>query len=158
MAMNSATDKAWTYRRIMDDLMAQQQMNKMMEMGMSEPGTPESPETPSKMVLFDFNSPDDAASWNVVLDGVMGGLSTGNVSTKNGKMMFYGTTSLANNGGFSSVRTGIMPGSLTGFNTLRLRVKGDGRTYILSTKGGAGNHSYWTRFKTTRGEWTTVDV
>ena len=50
----------------------------------------------------------DRLEWRIVNDGVMGGLSKGNISfTDGGTMVFKGNLSLENNGGFSSVRTGV---------------------------------------------------
>jgi transforming growth factor-beta-induced protein len=48
----------------------------------------------------------DKSQWNVVLDGVMGGKSSGSVDVKDGKMVFAGSISL-DGGGFSSVRKAI---------------------------------------------------
>ena len=67
--------------------------------------------------------------WQTVLDGVMGGLSTGRIEAGNGgTMKFSGELSLENNGGFSQVRTSVPEGLLAGARGLLLRVKGDGRT------------------------------
>jgi hypothetical protein len=95
-----------------------------------------------------------------VLDGVMGGLSTGRIGQAEGAMIFEGVTSLENNGGFSSIRCGVADGAFAGADTIQLRVKGDGRTYIFGarTSSGMGGDSFWTRFATVDGEWQTVDV
>ena len=68
--------------------------------------------------------------WRVVDDGVMGGLSQGKREIgKDGILRFFGTLSLENNGGFSSLRTGTVKLDLSGAEGVMLRVKGDGRTY-----------------------------
>jgi len=151
MAMDSMTSKAWAYRKLMDGVMHGQHHHHHHQ------GSSKKDSKSEKVTLFDFESPQDARSWEVVLDGVMGGKSTGEISSRAGKMVFQGATSLANNGGFSMIRTNLAPGSLDGFNTLRMRVRGDGRTYILGAKGPQ-NFSYWSRFPTKKGEWTVVDV
>jgi hypothetical protein len=87
-------------------------------------------------VLIDFAAPEPAR-WLVVNDGVMGGLSeSGMTVTADGAGRFAGELSLANNGGFASVRTVIGEGALAGAAGLRLRVRGDGRTYRLRLREG----------------------
>ncbi len=46
-------------------------------------------------------------------------------------MEFFGTLSLANNGGFASVRTKPKKLDLANGDTLVARVRGDGREYML---------------------------
>lgn len=56
--------------------------------------------------LFDFTEADAAKQWQTVNDGVMGGFSEGKFKITDAKTMeFFGTLSLANSGGFASVRT-----------------------------------------------------
>lgn len=87
-------------------------------------------------VLIDFAAPEPAR-WLVVNDGVMGGLSeSGMTVTDEGAGRFAGELSLANNGGFASVRTVVPEGALAGAEGLRLRVRGDGRTYRLRLREG----------------------
>ena len=92
-------------------------------------------------------------SWQIVNDGVMGGLSKGNVEqTTENIMYFWGTLSLDNNGGFSTVRSGRVDFDLSNDLGLLLRVKGDGRTYearLDSTATFRGNPlSFYGKFKT----------
>ena len=66
-------------------------------------------------------------SWQIVNDGVMGGLSKGNVEhTSDNIMHFWGTLSLDNNGGFSTVRSRGVNFDLSNDLGLLMRVKGDG--------------------------------
>ncbi len=61
--------------------------------------------TMQQLILFDFNKDADIRNWNVVDDGVMGGLSAGRFRVNDaGNGEFSGTVSLENNGGFSSLR------------------------------------------------------
>jgi uncharacterized surface protein with fasciclin (FAS1) repeats len=100
--------------------------------------------------------------WQTVLDGVMGGLSTGRIEPgAGGTMRFSGELSLENNGGFSQVRTSVPEGSFAGARGLVLRVKGDGRTYQFDLRSSqlrlmAGG--YQRRFETVAGEWTEIEL
>jgi len=142
-AIPEPSDRAWAYRRLIDRILAGETL-----------GAVELEET---RLLFDFTTSEQVERWRVVLDGVMGGLSSGTVDRAGDRLVFTGETSLRNNGGFSSIRAPIPAGSLAGYNALRIEVQGDGRTYILgaSSRTGRGD-SYWTRFETTPGETTTV--
>lgn len=81
----------------------------------------------TQIALFDFAGTDAVREWQAVNDGVMGGASEGTFEITDGKtLVFFGTLSLENNGGFASVRTkarklGLQPG-----DALRVRVRGTG--------------------------------
>jgi uncharacterized surface protein with fasciclin (FAS1) repeats len=100
--------------------------------------------------------------WQTVLDGVMGGLSTGRIAAgEGGTLRFTGELSLENNGGFSQIRTAVPEGAFTGATGLTLRVKGDGRTYqcdIRSSRLRLMAGGYQRTFKTTAGEWIEVEI
>jgi monofunctional biosynthetic peptidoglycan transglycosylase len=144
-AIADPSERAWAYRGLIDRLMAGEPIPEV--------------DLADSMTLFDFSDPEAIEPWRVVLDGVMGGLSTGEVDVENDRLVFSGETSLRNNGGFSSIRARVPAGSLAGYRALRVQVEGDGRTYILgaSSRTGRGD-SYWHRFETTAGETITVTV
>ena len=83
--------------------------------------------------LFDFTGTEAAQQWQAVNDGVMGGVSDGRfrITPKN-TLEFYGTLSLENNGGFTSVRTKPADLDIKAGDELVIRVKGDGREYVLN--------------------------
>ncbi len=139
------SERAWAYRELIDRILSNEPITAL--------------ELAESLSLFEFSDPDDIEPWRVVLDGVMGGLSTGNVQLEDDRLIFSGETSLRNNGGFSSIRARIPAGSLAGYNALRIQVVGDGRSYILgaSSRTGRGD-SYWHRFETTAGESLTITV
>lgn len=102
-------------------------------------------------------------NWRIVDDGVMGGLSQGRREiAKNGILRFFGTLSLENNGGFSSLQTGNLKLDLNTADGVILRVKGDGRTYQLRFSTDARYRgrelSFQAGFPTTKGEWHEVKV
>ena len=141
------SSRAWAYREIIDSILASPMQR------MSAKGNVDNP-------IFEFDNSNDKKDWRVVVDGVMGGLSTGNVSIRNGSMIFAGATSLKNNGGFSSIRASMDPNDMDVFDAIQLRVRGDGRTWIFGTRGSnsMGASSYWTSFKTEKNEWLNVTI
>lgn len=100
------------------------------------------------------------AGWRTVLDGVMGGRSTGRVTQPEaGILRFSGALSLENNGGFSQTQTAVPEGSFKDAPGIEARVRGDGRTYQFDVRCSdvrmmAG--SFQTEFETLAGEWVTV--
>ncbi|MGE4071621.1 MAG: CIA30 family protein [Lysobacterales bacterium] len=116
--------------------------------------------TPAQ-TLMDF-SDSDQTRWYAVNDGVMGGLSQGAPVRQDGQLRFSGVLSLANNGGFSSVRTSGRSFDLSGIEALRLRVKGDGRSYQLRLATDARFRgspvSYGATFATEADRWIEVRI
>ena len=112
--------------------------------------------------LMSFDVPSGEPRWVAVNDGVMGGLSRGGPRLADGRLHFEGTLSLANNGGFSSVRTAARRFDLAGKTALVLHVMGDGRRYQLRLATDArfrgGAVSYGAEFTTTAGQWTRVRI
>lgn len=114
--------------------------------------------------MFSLNSSSDVSRWQIVNDGVMGGRSSSQASmvrTSSGTqaMRFAGNLSLANNGGFASVRS--RPKASLGLNaddTIVIRVRGDGRRYTfnLYTPDRRTAFSYQLEFVTAAGEWSEV--
>ncbi len=111
--------------------------------------------------LFDFTGADSAKEWQTVNDGVMGGVSEGKFKITDTKTMeFLGTLSLANNGGFASVRTKAKRLGLEKGDTLVAKVKGDGREYHmnLSVPTFQIAYNYRAVFQTKKDEWIEVKL
>ncbi len=109
--------------------------------------------------LFTFNSPSMVDQWRTVNDGVMGGRSDGRFKINSFRNLeFYGTLSLANNGGFASVRSGRAPLNLKKGDSILLRLRGDGRTYNFNLYSTSRNRETTFRksFKTVAGKWIDV--
>ena len=111
---------------------------------------------PDTRVLTDFRPEGETARWRTLLDGVMGGRSSGEFTVADGRMTFTGVLN-TNGGGFSSVRR---PGrdlrlGQAGEQGIRLRVRGDGRTYTLRLRQPTERRrfaaSYRAKFSTTKG-------
>ncbi len=101
--------------------------------------------------------------WQVVDDGVMGGLSKGRLKvSEEGILNFSGKLSLENNGGFSSLRTKDVKLDLSAAKGLALRVKGDGRTYQVRLGSDARFRgmevSFMAEFTTEKGKWIGVQL
>ena len=111
--------------------------------------------------LFDFTGADSAKEWQTVNDGVVGGVSEGKFKITDTKTMeFLGTLSLANNGGFASVRTKAKKLGLEKGDTLVAKVKGDGREYHmnLSVPTFQIAYNYRAVFQTKKDEWIEVKL
>ena len=113
----------------------------------------------SNLVLFDFSESNNLEKWRIVNDGVMGGLSEGSfLITESGNGLFSGQISLENNGGFSSVRYNPGMINIEGYNTLALRLKGDGKKYQVRIRENNDDYfSYITTFQTL-GQWETIEI
>jgi NADH dehydrogenase [ubiquinone] 1 alpha subcomplex assembly factor 1 len=83
--------------------------------------------------LFHFSDPSHFTTWNINNDTVMGGISQSNIESKQRVLLFTGTVSLDNNGGFASTES-IFTHQITDESLLTLEVKGDGKTYQIRLK------------------------
>ncbi|NMD52312.1 CIA30 family protein [Shewanella sp. DNRA4] len=78
------------------------------------------------MILFDFKELNAAKSWYGVNDTVMGGLSRSKLAISPlGYGMFSGHVSLANGGGFASVRCEFEPKNVSEFTGIYLELDRD---------------------------------
>jgi monofunctional biosynthetic peptidoglycan transglycosylase len=85
--------------------------------------------------------------WQIVNDGVMGGLSRSRITRDDSGATFEGEVSLANGGGFASVRTSLETTDLSGWDGIAVRVEGGGLTFQLRLHAGeAEGISYRARF------------
>lgn len=100
----------------------------------------------------------DAEAWRPVNDGVMGGLSRGAMAEAPVGLVFEGELSLENNGGFASVRRPV-DSDLSGATRLRLKVRGDGRTYQARLRqDDRFDGIAWRKAFTTSGQWQTLTL
>lgn len=110
-------------------------------------------------VIYDFKNANSTSGWNVVDDGVMGGLSQGNLSINDeGNGRFHGFVTTENNGGFSSIRHDFKRKNVSEYKHIIIKVKGDGKDYQFRIKEKSSQrYSYITTFETT-GEWQTIKL
>lgn len=80
----------------------------------------------------------NALSWYRLDDGVMGGQSQTIHSNKDGVLHFNGIIN-TDGGGFTSIRAKIPPGIGKNVEAIRLRYRGDGKTYKLILSDGKGS-------------------
>jgi NADH dehydrogenase [ubiquinone] 1 alpha subcomplex assembly factor 1 len=108
--------------------------------------------------IIDFSRGDE--TWAHINDGVMGGVSSGEMVAGDGYATFRGTVSFDNNGGFSSVRSRVVVHDLSAFDGLVVRVRGDGKRYGFRLKIDASfdGVSYQVEITPPAGEWTEIAV
>ena len=117
--------------------------------------------TDSTRTLFASQGEEELSQWLAVNDGVMGGLSQGKASlTEDSCLLFDGTISLENNGGFASIRTVLAEFDLGDYKGVRLRVKGDGRKYQfrIRTDERFDGIAFKLDFQTTKDTWMEIDL
>jgi monofunctional biosynthetic peptidoglycan transglycosylase len=105
---------------------------------------------------------DEPTAWRIVNDGVMGGASASRVGRIGDALRFSGEVSLANNGGFASMRRPFDAGGGDAAGLL-LRLRGDGnryrlRVYTRDAAGGENGYSHYAVFATRAGEVSTVEL
>ena len=72
--------------------------------------------------------------WVCINDTVMGGCSSSKVEGTNGGLLFRGQLSLKNGGGFASMRNLDRALGLDGAEGVRIRVRGDGRSFLFCAR------------------------
>ena len=118
----------------------------------------------AEQVLTSFEtSGQKITDWQIVDDGVMGGLSKGKFNISDDKKLkFSGNLSLENNGGFSSIRSKRTAMDLSQFNGIKMRVKGDGRKYKLRLESDSRYRrmavSFQHEFSTSKDGWSEVFI
>jgi monofunctional biosynthetic peptidoglycan transglycosylase len=115
----------------------------------------------STRIILGFEDKGEIAQWVSINDNVMGGVSKGRASSwENDCLLFSGSISFENNGGFSSIRTKPADFDLDGYKGIRIRVKGDGRAYQFRVRidkdldGVAFKHD----FKTVENTWQEIEL
>lgn len=109
---------------------------------------------------IDFGQETGGQNWQIVNDGVMGGLSEGRVEMMEETLIFKGKVSLKNNGGFTSLRGPFEDYNLSNFETMTIKYKSTGQNIAFRME----LHERWFMpyFKKglpeTNNEWQTITV
>jgi NADH dehydrogenase [ubiquinone] 1 alpha subcomplex assembly factor 1 len=110
----------------------------------------------SGQTIFVFRGAIDGCDWQLLNDGVMGGLSSSSFQiSPGGGAVFSGNVSLDNGGGFASVRSPPLEQDFSSRDSFRLRICGDGHRYKFNvrTESGSNTPTYQCAFETQAGEW-----
>ena len=81
---------------------------------------------------IDFGKGKGGTTWRITNDGVMGGLSKGYIEFTENSLLFSGTVSLENNGGFTSFRSPYDNFDLSNYEEVEVRIKGKGQQLALN--------------------------
>ena len=157
---------AWAMRRCFDGL-----LDGSINFVEEDLNAPPSWASEGESCVIDFTSPQSllVPAWRPMDDQVMGGRSESAFiwSPSFGSALFTGSVTTANNGGFASCRSEgseEFGNKLRGAKGIRLRVRGDGRTYKLSAKtetnfdGVMYQHDFVTKKASGSEDWETVDL
>lgn len=100
----------------------------------------------------------EVGPWQAINDGVMGGVSRGRMTATADGLRFEGELSLENNGGFASVRR-LVEDDFSAASGVRLRIKGDGRTYQFRLRlDGRFDGVAWRAEFPGSDDWQTIDL
>ncbi len=112
-------------------------------------------------MILDFSDKHVACGWEAIDDRIMGGLSQSQPEyVSNAGLRFVGVVSLANNGGFASIRSKSCSCDLSTATGITLRVRGDGRKYKLSLRTDSyyDGISYQSEFDTSKDDWQEIQL
>ena len=112
----------------------------------------------ASVVIFQFDSSSTTEGWRIINDGVMGGKSTSMITINGeGHGVFQGNV-ITEGGGFCSLRYNCDLADVRKYRSLRIRVKGDGKTYQCRIQGKKGDYHQYTFSIDTNGEWEVIDI
>ena len=110
----------------------------------------------SENMILDFTDSQTAPHWEAIDDHIMGGCSQSKPEQiDNVGLRFSGRVSLENNGGFASIRSDSANYDLGQYSGLKLRLRGDGKSYKLSLRTDLffDGISYQATFTTEQDTW-----
>lgn len=109
--------------------------------------------------VVNFNKAYNPDQWKIVNDGVMGGLSSSEVSiNQDGHLEFKGKVSLENNGGFASVQHEISIDEVEQYTHVKVKLKGDQKNYQLRLKSDNSQYQSYIQEFETSGEWEEITL
>lgn len=114
----------------------------------------------SETMILDFTAAE-TTEWEAIDDRIMGGSSQSNPEyIDEVGLRFSGNVSLENNGGFASIRSGEKELDLSQHTGLKVRLRGDGKSYKLSLRTDLfyDGVSYLAEFATEAGTWQEIEL
>lgn len=108
--------------------------------------------------ILDFGTQKDSPQWMAINDTVMGGRSKGKVSINKNSLLFEGSISFDNNGGFASVRGPFKTIDLSEYTTVEIRYQTTGQSFALTLENYRPYYMpyYKKTLPNTEGKWNTV--
>ena len=109
---------------------------------------------------IDFGQTIGGQDWMIVNDGVMGGLSKSKMTFTKNSLIFKGTLSLQNNGGFASIRSGKGKFDLSKYTTVKIKFRSTGRDFSLrfANSNLYFKPNYKHNFSSSTGEWNIAEL
>lgn len=109
---------------------------------------------------IDFGQSKGGNDWMIVNDGVMGGLSESTVKITKNSLLFKGTVSLKNNGGFASIRSSNQKFDFSNYTAIKIKFRSTGRDFALRLASSDLYYrpNYKHHFGSSTGEWEIVEL
>ena len=109
---------------------------------------------------IDFGQEDGSLDWQPVNDTVMGGESVGVAEYTDSAVLFEGTVSTENNGGFVSLRSPVAEYDLSAFTEVEISYRAQGHNFkmVLADQMAWWLPTFEANIITTTDEWTTTTV
>jgi len=109
---------------------------------------------------IDFGKSKTGEQWQVINDGVMGGLSQGQKSLTSDSLLFQGDISLKNNGGFSSLKAPFVRTDLSMYESVAIRYRHQGHPVALTFEWHPRFYKKYHKvaLPSTENAWKTIDI
>ena len=92
--------------------------------------------------IIDFGNLDEKnQAWVILSDNVMGGITTSTIEYTTDAVVLTGDISLANYGGFSSIKTKFQRFDLSKYNGLKIKFKSNNQKFVFTLE----DDKYWTQ-------------
>ncbi len=115
--------------------------------------------THAEASIYKFNKQSKLDNWILVNDVVMGGQSISSFTLNDkGHGVFQGKVSLENNGGFASLRYRYENSDIQSFNSIAIRLKGDGLQYQFRVKSKKYDRQSYIYYFQTSGKWEWIEI
>ncbi|MEM9824291.1 MAG: CIA30 family protein [Bacteroidota bacterium] len=111
-------------------------------------------------ITFDFGKNKDGNDWEIINDGVMGGLSKGEFEFTDHTLKFYGSVSLDNYGGFTSIKSPFKTFDLGLAQKVKIRYKTSNQSIAINLENSKEFYKpyYKLNLEDTNDEWKSVEI